>query len=210
MPAMLFGTPGNDRLDGTTDADFVWGAAGDDVIYGDGYAPGIPGNGQGPAQYVGGNDTLLGGDGNDWLSGGHGADMLLGGGGADRFAFGTHIPMNTNTVTPQIFVLDTGVGAGARDVILDFVQGEDVIDLSLLLNLGHRHLNVNESYTFIGTAAFTGAGAQVRYAVDGDRTVVQIDGTAFSSGAVVGVDGVVDAEIELHGAYALVESNFLL
>src|SRR3712207_7927652 len=46
------------------------------------------------------------------------------------FSFGTHVPFNTNNVTPDIFVLDTGVGEGARDVIRDFTQGEDKVDLS--------------------------------------------------------------------------------
>ena len=210
MPEIIVGTGAGERLDGTTGVDLLWGGGGDDTLYGDGYAPGIPGNGQGPPQYLGGNDILVGGDGNDRLSGGHSADVLAGGAGADAFSFGTHIPFNTNNVTPGIFALDTGVGAGARDVVVDFVQGEDVIDLSLLLNLAHRHLNIDESYQFIGTGAFTGERAQVRYAVEGDRTIVQLDGTEYLSGAVLGVDGVVDAEIELVGAYALAATDFIL
>ena len=95
-------------------------------------------------------------------------------------------------------------------MIRDFAQGEDHIDLSLLLNLVYRSLDVDESYRFIGTAEFTGEQAQVRYFVDGDRTVVQLDGTAFLSGAVQGVDGVADAEIELRGVYALEARDFLL
>ncbi len=210
MPDTMIGTPGDDRLDGTTGADCIRGRGGDDVIYGDGYAPGIPGNGQGPAVYIGGNDTLRGGDGNDWLSGGHGADTLVGGNGADVFSFGTHVPFNTNNATPDIFVLDTGVGEGARDLIVDFAQGEDRIDLSLLLNLAYRSLDVDEAYRFIGTGEFTGDRAQIRYVVDGDRTIVQLDGAAFLSGGVDGVDGVADAEIELRGAYALTERDFFL
>jgi hypothetical protein len=151
--AMIIGTDAGERLDGTTEAETLWGGGGNDTVYGDGYAPGIPGNGQGPATYLGGGDVLLGADGDDRLSGGHGADMLVGGAGADVFSFGTHIPFNTNAVTPGIFVLDSGVGAGARDMVLDFTQGEDVIDLSLLLNLAHRHLDIDESYQFpTGTA----------------------------------------------------------
>ena len=210
MPDTIIGTSADDRLDGTTDADLIRGLGGNDVLYGDGYAPGIPGNGQGSDTYIGGDDTLQGGDGDDWLSGGHGVDVLVGGHGADVFSFGTHVPFNTNNITPDIFVLDTGVGEGARDVIRDFTQGEDHIDLSLLLNLTYRFLDVDESYQFIGTAAFTGERAQVRYYVDGDRTMVQLDGTAFLSGAVQGVDGVADGEIELRGAHALAEGDFFL
>ncbi len=134
----------------------------------------------------------------------------MGGYGADVFSFGTHVPLNTDVITPDIFVLDTGVGEGARDVIRGFARGEDVIDLSLLQNLGYRFLDVDESYEFIGTEEFTGERAQVRYTVDGDRTIVQLDGTAYLSGNVVGVDGVVDGEIELCGAYTLEASDFVL
>jgi Ca2+-binding RTX toxin-like protein len=211
MPDTITGTQADDKLDGTTSADLIRGLGGDDVLYGDGYAPGIPGNGRGSDTYIGGDDTLKGGAGDDWLSGGHGADVLAGGTGADVFSFGTHVPFSTVIgVTPDIFVLDTGVGEGARDVIRDFAQGEDHIDLSLLLNLVYRSLDVDESYRFIGTAEFTGEQAQVRYFVDGERTVVQLDGTAFLSGAVQGVDGVADGEIELHGAYTLAEGDFFL
>jgi len=210
MPNNVVGTWLNERLDGTDGADLIRGCGGDDVFYGDGYAPGVPGNGQGPAQYIGGDDTLLGGGGNDWLSGGHGADILVGGRGADVFSFGTHVPFNTNAVTPDTFVLDTGVGEHARDVVLEFAQGEDRIDLSLLLNLVYRSLDVDESFAFVGRDAFTGEGPQVRYDVEGDRTIVQLDGTAFLSGVVVGVDGMADAEIELRGAYALNADDFIL
>lgn len=210
MPDTITGTSADDKLDGTTGPELIRARGGDDVLYGDGYAPGIPGDGRGPAQYTGGDDTLRGGRGDDWLSGGHGADRLVGGYGADVFSFGTHVPFNTNAITPDIFVLDTGVGEGARDVIRDFAQGEDKIDLSLLLNLGYRSLDVDESYEFIGTGEFTGGRAQVRYLVDGDRTIVQVDGTAYLSGSVVGVDGVVDAEIELRGVYALETGDFVL
>lgn len=210
MPNNVGGTRLDDRLDGTGDADLIRGRGGDDILYGDGYAPGVPGNGQGPAQYIGGDDTLLGGSGNDRLSGGHGADILVGGKGDDVFSFGTHVPFNTNAVTPESFVLDTGVGESARDVILDFAQGEDRIDLSLLLNLAHRFLDVDESFAFIGNGAFNGEGPQVRYEVEGGRTIIQLDGTAFLSGAVVGVNGVADAEIELRGVYALTADDFFL
>lgn len=210
MPDMVMGTDADERLDGTTSAEFIWGRGGNDKLYGDGDAPGIPGDGQAPAQYVGGDDTLWGDDGDDQLSGGHGADALIGGSGADVFSFGTHVPLNTNNITPDIFVLDTGVGAGVRDVIADFAQGEDLIDLSLLLNLAYRSLDVDESYQFIGEGAFTGERAQVRYVVEGDRTIVQLDGTEYLSGSVLGVDGVADAEIELHGVHALESRDFAL
>jgi Ca2+-binding RTX toxin-like protein len=55
----------------------------------------------------------LGGDGNDTLSGGSGRDLLIGGAGADHFVFDSPIISGNNL-----------------DQILDFVKGQDVIDLS--------------------------------------------------------------------------------
>ena len=206
-PTPINGTEGSERLDGTPGDDQIFGLGGNDVIFGDGFAPGIAGQDRDPDQYIGGGDKIRGGDGDDWISGGHGADWLWGGDGADRFVIGSHVPMNPDNITPGMYVLDTGVGEGARDVIFDFVQGEDKIDLSQLLSLNHRHLNINDAYEFIGARGFTGARPQVRYEFEGDRTVVRLDGANYSNR---GVDGLVDAEIELHGRIPLLDTDFLL
>ncbi|MFJ2466403.1 calcium-binding protein, partial [Pseudomonas sp. NPDC087615] len=93
-----------------------------------------------------GNNVLNGGAGNDTLIGGRGVDMLTGGSGADTFVF--------NDISE--------VGKGSqRDVIYDFnsLQG-DKIDLSAFdANLGTAGL---DSFTFIGSGDFTGAG-QLRF-----------------------------------------------
>ncbi len=207
MVKIIMGTRDDERLDGTLEAGLIMGRDGNDVIYGDGFAPGISGQGRGPDQYLGGDDKIWGGDGDDWLSGGHGADWLWGGDGADRFVIGSHIPINPTYITPLTYVLDSGVGAGARDVIFDFKQDEDLIDLSLLLSLGYRHLSINDAYEFIGTAEFTGERPQVRYEIAGDRTIVQLDGQNYYNR---GVDGEVDAEIELVGRLDLRSTDFVL
>jgi Ca2+-binding RTX toxin-like protein len=62
---------------------------------------------------LGGDDTLLGGDGIDTLAGGLGRDVLSGGVGNDHFVFDTAIASGTNV-----------------DQIVDFVSGQDEIDLS--------------------------------------------------------------------------------
>ncbi len=62
-----------------------------------------------------GNDTLSGGAGNDTLIGGAGKDKLTGGSGKDVFVFKT--------------LSEMGVSATSRDVITDFVRGQDKIDL---------------------------------------------------------------------------------
>ncbi len=201
------GTDAGERLEGTLEADHIRGGGGHDVIFGDGFAPGIAGQGRSPDRYISGDDKIWGDDGNDWISGGHGADWLWGGNGADRFVIGSHIPINPTYITPAMYVLDTGVGDKARDVIFDFVQGEDKIDLSQLLSLGYRHLNINDAYEFIGAREFTGVRPQVRYEFEGNRTIIQLDGANYHDR---GVDGLVDAEIELHARIHLRDTDPLL
>lgn len=207
MAKNLKGTSAGETINGGLEDNHIKGRDGNDVIYGDGFAPGISGQGRGPDQYIGGNDKIWGGDGDDWISGGHGADWLWGGDGADKFVFGSHGPINPTYITPFAHVLDTGVGDNARDVIFDFTQGEDQIDLSLLLTLGYRHLNINEAYDFIGTAEFTGRGPEVRYEFQGGHTIVQLDGRNYYN---MGVDGEVDAEVEVVGRIAFERDDFSL
>ena len=78
------------------------GNAGGNVITGNGAANVLRG--------AAGNDTLTGGEGDDILYGGAGNDQLSGGAGAD------------------VFVMDTPLSATLnRDLILDFLRGEDRI-----------------------------------------------------------------------------------
>ena len=71
----------------------------------------------------GGNDTLSGGGGNDTLSGGGGNDTLSGGPGTDAFIF------------------HSGDGS---DLIVDFTQGDDLIDLQSfnLIGIGDTALTI--------------------------------------------------------------------
>ena len=93
-----------------------------------------------------GNDTINGGAGIDILIGGAGKDKLTGGLGNDRFDFNTYSEM--------------GLGL-TRDVITDFVRGQDKVDLSTIDP--NAALLGNQAFTFIAsTTAFSVAG-QVRY-----------------------------------------------
>ncbi len=116
-----------------------------------------------------GNDTLKGGGGDDILHGGAGSDVLKGDGGRDAFVFRS--------------VGESPAGEANRDRILDFTSS-DVIDLRSIdanaLAAG------NQTFTFIGSAAFTGAG-QVRFETDlNGNTIVQAD-----------VDGNLTADLEI-------------
>ena len=92
---------GIENIGGSGHADDVLtGNAGSNVLYGDGGADTLRGRG--------GNDRLVGGPGADVLTGGAGDDTLTGGAGDDLFRFAS--------------------GDGA-DVIADFADGEDRIDL---------------------------------------------------------------------------------
>jgi Ca2+-binding RTX toxin-like protein len=93
-----------------------------------------------------GNDILNGGAGIDILIGGAGKDTLSGGLGNDSFDFNTFSEM--------------GLGL-TRDVITDFVRGQDKVDLSTIDP--NAALAGNQAFTFIAsTTAFSVAG-QVRY-----------------------------------------------
>jgi len=123
---------GNDTVTGNASNNVISGGAGNDILNG-----------------AAGNDTLLGGAGADTLNGGLGRDVMAGGADFDRFDFN---------------LVGESVPGALRDTITDFVGNGilagDVIDVSTIdansLLLG------NQAFTFIGAAAFTGAG-QLRY-----------------------------------------------
>ena len=120
----VFGGAGNDTIFGglTSNFGFSQGVASlnfsldrSDVLFGDAGDDLLDG--------AGGNDTLVGGAGGDTLIGGVGVDILTGGPGADIFRFGG---IGGGPVP------DTGVGQGNRDIITDFREGDDRIDLTFL------------------------------------------------------------------------------
>jgi Ca2+-binding RTX toxin-like protein len=72
LAANVFGTAGNDTLNGGANADQIFGLGGNDTL-----------NGRA------GNDFLFGGEGNDTLTGGTGDDQLFGEAGDDRLVWST-------------------------------------------------------------------------------------------------------------------------
>ena len=162
----------------------VVGSALDDEISGAVAAETLDGGaGRDLLEGQGGADLLLGRRGNDTLVGGNGADTLTGGAGADLFVYAA--------------VAESGAGAANRDRITDFNPAEgDRISLTALdANAG---LAGDQDFTFIGTAAFSGAG-QLRY-VPGATTLIEANVT-------VG-DTVADFRITLVGSIALTASMF--
>ncbi len=133
---------------------------------------------------AGGADFIDGGSGNDTINGGLGADVMIGGQGADRFVY-------SSIAESQ---------AGGPDVILDFSRSQDD---RINLNAIDARTNVggNQSFQFIGAAAFSGVSGQLRFA--------QVNGDTFVSGDVNG-DGIGDFQIQLEGLVPLTSSDFIL
>ncbi|MCI2401191.1 calcium-binding protein, partial [Aliiroseovarius sp. N1Y82] len=108
----VVGFTGDDTIDATGAGVSITltGGAGNDTLIGGGGADALFGGAGNDAIFGGvGGDTLLGADGADVLNGAAGNDALGGGAGADSFVF------------------DSGWG---QDVVMDFTDDEDLIDLS--------------------------------------------------------------------------------
>jgi Ca2+-binding RTX toxin-like protein len=148
-----------DTLSGLGGKDTLSGGAGDDTISGGSGADMLTGNTGNDVLSGGtGADTILGHSGNDTLNGGTGADTLTGGSGADRF----------------IFKALSDSASGAIDVITDFsTSSGDLIDLSSLD--ADSATAKNQSFDFIGTAAFSGEAGELRYVKSKTGTDVYAD-----------------------------------
>lgn len=167
---IILGHGGNDTLTGTAGSDFIGGGTGDDVIY-DNYGSnrlrGGAGNdtitvgdgsngstlhggagadtlisGAGSDTLIGGSgfDTLIGGRGQDTLSGNRGRDVLQGGEGDDRLDGGRGQDTLTGGAGADVFIFDA-IEKG-RDVITDFEDGQDLIQIS---GLGYEDLSFAET-----------------------------------------------------------------
>jgi predicted extracellular nuclease len=140
-----------------TDGSFtVHGGAGNDIIAAGAGADYLFGNG--------GTDELYGLGGNDHLFGGGGADALRGGHGRDVFHYRQ--------------ASDSGTAEGASDRIADFQRGLDKIDLSAI-DAGSEA--GDQAFTFIGEAAFSGAG-QLRSSYDAKAKAWRVEGDIDGDG----------------------------
>ena len=218
---MLRGSSGYDTLNGGTGADTMIGGSGNDVYYvntasdvvteasGGGYdriissvnltlganveyltltGAATTGFGNDLANELTGNDRnnlLRGGQGNDTLIGGLGQDTLDGGldTGYDNFVF--------NAVAES--------RAGAYDRIENFNEAYDRIVLS---NIDADTLTSgDQSFSFVGTDAFSGAAGELRYQVYAGGTLVSAD---------VDGDAVADFAVLIAGSHILTSSDFYL
>lgn len=155
----------DNTIDGNDSNNVIQGLNGADRLFGFGGNDTIYGGDDG--------DTIYGNDGNDVLVGGHGKDMLTGGAGDDRFVFD-----------------DGDFGGDTRstaDVITDFAHG-DKIDLSGVD--ANTLKGGNDSFNFIGAAAFSDHAGELRCELS--------NGSTYLSGDTNG-DGKADFMIALTG-----------
>ncbi|EPX85686.1 Alkaline phosphatase [Salipiger mucosus DSM 16094] len=170
---------GIENLVGGAFADNLRGDAGVNVLQGGGVSDRLYGRA--------GDDRLLGGTGADALYGNLGADVMTGGddvGRRDRFIY--------------FQAEESRPGAGNRDVITDFVAGEDRIEISRLDADTTR--GFKQAFDWVGDAALDAAG-QLGYRHEAGNTIVQAD---FDG------DGAADFEIELSGVMDLSADDFLI
>lgn len=123
---------------------------------------------------------MFGGGGGDLIFGGSGSDDLRGGRGDDTLHFES--------------LVHSKPGSG-RDRILDFGNGDDLIDLSDIDAKTNK--SGDQKFTYIGKDSFSGTAGELR----------------FSSGVLkadVDGDGEVDFEVRLMDVSSLSASDILL
>lgn len=181
----IHGEGGNDKLSGEESGDVLYGDAGDDTLFGGADADALVGGS--------GSDHLYGEDGGDVLNGGTGKDFLDGGAGSDKFQF--------------LSIQDSGVGATARDVILDFELGADTIDLSTI-DANSNTPGVDDAFHLVGDEGldpFTpGDAGALRFKYTAGSTIIEGD---------VNGDGKADFQIEVVGHFSFADNpdgNFIL
>lgn len=137
----LYGDAGNDSVSGGDGVDFIRGGTENDTLNGDA-----------------GNDHLIGDAGNDLLLGGANSDKLYGSAGNDTLDGGLGVDRLWGEAGADEFVFHAGDSpASARDVIEDFEDNIDVVNLS---SLGFAALQVGApsgdvlGYIIVGSDAF--------------------------------------------------------
>jgi len=157
------GSSGADILVGAdATGDIMSGGAGNDIIYaggGDDYAEG--GEGLDVIYGQGGNDIIMGSsndeeitgdDGNDIIDGGAGLDTLSGNAGDDIFVF-SDLTHSTDS---------------AQDIIEDFAQGEDLIDLTAFSFTSISDFTVSE---ITGQTVVNDNSSTFSFKLDGSYTI---------------------------------------
>ncbi|MBE9609793.1 calcium-binding protein [Chitinilyticum piscinae] len=158
--------------------------AGNDTFNGSAYSDVVNGYAGSDKLYGNaGSDVLNGGLGNDILTGGAGRDILTGSTGYDTFDF--------NSLT------ESGLTSTTRDIITDFIRGQDKIDLRTI-DANTATTSVNDTFTGLisSSAAFSKAG--------------QLKITAGVLYLNTDSDSAAEMSIQLTGISSLANSDFYL
>ena len=169
---VLYGSSGNDNINGLDGDDVIYGYGGDDTLNG-----GVWGNDK---LYGGdGNDLLIGGGNYDWLDGGTGNDILDGSLGAGNTLYGG---LGNDTLIGGSSADDMFGGEGDDiyvvdnfDTISEYAnQGIDTVQSSVT-----RTLDANfENITLTGTAAINGTGNELDNVLIGNSAKNTLIGNA--------------------------------
>ncbi len=160
---LLFGGDGDDTICGNDGNDVIDGGAGNDIILGH-YGSELIHGGNGDDNIEGNqdNDILHGDEGNDRIRGGIGDDTLIGGLGVDTLI---------GAVGRDVFVFENldDSTSSASDLILDFIQGEDKINVSAF--------GFSEISKGLGSNV---SGNGLEYHFEGNETIVKDIDSNFS------------------------------
>lgn len=201
---LLYGDSGSDTLRGEAGGDIIHGGASGDVLLGDLGADRLYGDagtdnlvgGEDNDQLYGGaeGDVLSGGTGDDALDGGAGGDVLFGGAGADRFIFSK--------------VSDTAPAGSDRDIIKDFVSGEDRIDLSRIDAIAAT--GENDAFTLVGSFSGTAGELTISALGAGNLVAGDTDGDGNADfGIFVHGDAPVEDDLNLGGPAPVIDLTLL-
>lgn len=148
---MITGGEGNDTAGAGDGMDMVSGGAGDDSL-GGGSGDDTVDGGDGNDAIGGGDgdDSVSGGAGDDFVAGGAGADMVSGDAGDDRLNGGTGDDTMTGGDGADTFVFNE-VTSGEVDMITDFTQGEDMLELQG--GVGFDDVTIADASSAAGIAA---------------------------------------------------------
>ena len=131
------------------------------------------------------NDIIVTKEGDDFLRGGLGKDVLTSDSGEDVFDFNRAV--------------ESTRGAANRDVIMDFEQGQDHIDLS---NLDGKSKKGDQFFKFIGDNHFHHKQGELHYrAIDADTVILEGDRNG---------DGKADFQVEVNGVGSLTIDDLFL
>lgn len=167
---------GTGVVTGNNEANSMFGSTNSNVLVGRGGDDYLDGGRQA--------DTLGGGSGDDILIGGRGQDTMTGGADADRFVFKE--------------LLESSANDSFSDIITDFSKADG--DQISLAQIDAIDGGANNSFAFIGSAAFSGTAGQLRYEFSGGDTLLMADTDG---------DGSSDMTIRLNGNINLSANDIL-